>query len=613
MRTLVTILVMAVVLFPLTAVATIINIPEDYPTIQEGIDHGADGDTVLVQPDTYYENLNFNGHNVVLASLFLMTGDTAYVSSTILDGNQEASVIIFESGEDSTAQVVGFTIQNGYAENGGGIYCVNSDPTITNNRISGNSAVNYGGGVYCFVSDVRITDNTISENLAGPRGGGIHCEGISNITISNNTISGNTAMELPNLGHGAGISCKDGPVVTISENDISGNYAYVAAGGIWSNCNSAIVKNTITGNIAEKNNGGGIACFYAFEIINNTITRNSVADLGTGGGIFSSRATPIVSNTIVYENYAPAGQQDELAGTFVVTYSDIKGGWPGTGNIDADPVFVGPYNQDFYLRWHSPCINAGDPDPMYNDPDGTRNDMGAFYFNTAILGVVEVYPHDEPIVIPPEGGDITYDGGIWNLARGSLTVDIYAYVFVPGWSQRYRLWRHRDVTIPPADSIVRSGLTEHVPDIAPAGDYVFVTYIGDHPSSIIDSCCFYFTKEAGQEASSGMDNWQTLQGWFDEDFVSTGTALPTHYALSQNYPNPFNAKTIVNYQLPVDSHVKLEVYNTLGQKVATLVNGKQQAGYRSVTWDASKVSSGFYFYKLTAGDYTEARRMILVK
>jgi len=612
MRTLVTILVMAVVLFPLTAVATIINIPEDYPTIQEGIDHGADGDTVLVQPDTYYENLNFNAHNVVLASLFLTTGDTAYISSTIIDGDSAGSVITFQSGEDSTAQVVGFTIENGYAENGGGIYCVNSDPTITNNRISGNSAVNYGGGVYCFVSDVRITDNTISENLAGPRGGGIHCEGISNITISNNTISGNTAMELPNLGHGAGISCKDGPVVTISENDISGNYAYVAAGGIWSNCNSAIVKNTITGNIAEKNNGGGIVCFYAFEIINNTITRNSVADLGTGGGIFSSRVTPIVTNTIVYENYAPPGYQDELAGTFVVTYSDIKGGWPGTGNIDADPVFVGPYNQDFYLRWHSPCINAGDPDPMYNDPDGTRNDMGAFYFNTAILGIVEVYPDDEPIVIPPEGGDITYDGGIWNLARGPLTVDIYAYVFVPGWSERYRLWRHRDVTIPAADSIVRSGLTEHVPDIAPAGDYVFVTYIGDYPSSIIDSCCFYFTKEEAAYASGGTDNWRTLKGWFD-DLSSARGSLPTEYALSQNYPNPFNASTVIEYQLPEASDVKLEVYNILGEKVATLVNGVEEAGYRSVTWDASNASSGIYFYKLTAGDFTETMRMMLVK
>jgi len=65
--------------------------------------------------------------------------------------------------------------------------------------------------------------------------------------------------------------------------------------------------------------------------------------------------------------------------------------------------------------------------------------------------------------------------------------------------------------------------------------------------------------------------------------------------------------------LPVHAYVKLEVYNTLGQKVATLVDEKQEAGHKSVDWVASEVSSGIYFYRLTAGDFTETRRMMLVK
>ena len=104
MRTLLTFLTVAVVLSPLGAYGTIINIPDDYLTIQEGIDHSSDGDTVLVDPGTYGENVNFNGHNITLASLFLTTGDTSYISSTIIDGSQDTSVIIFESGEDSTAR-----------------------------------------------------------------------------------------------------------------------------------------------------------------------------------------------------------------------------------------------------------------------------------------------------------------------------------------------------------------------------------------------------------------------------------------------------------------------------------------------------------------------------
>jgi len=65
--------------------------------------------------------------------------------------------------------------------------------------------------------------------------------------------------------------------------------------------------------------------------------------------------------------------------------------------------------------------------------------------------------------------------------------------------------------------------------------------------------------------------------------------------------------------LPISCHVKLEIHNILGQKEVTLVDERQQPGYRSVIWDTSEVSSGLHFYKLTAGDFTEARRMMLVK
>jgi hypothetical protein len=89
--------------------------------------------------------------------------------------------------------------------------------------------------------------------------------------------------------------------------------------------------------------------------------------------------------------------------------------------------------------------------------------------------------------------------------------------------------------------------------------------------------------------------------------------LPGAYVLSQNYPNPFNASTLISYQLPTDTHVELEVCNLSGQKVATLVDGRQQAGCRSVSWDASQTSSGIYFYKLTAGDCSQIKSMILLR
>ena len=90
-------------------------------------------------------------------------------------------------------------------------------------------------------------------------------------------------------------------------------------------------------------------------------------------------------------------------------------------------------------------------------------------------------------------------------------------------------------------------------------------------------------------------------------------AVPNEYALENNYPNPFNPTTTINFQLPQDGHAELAIYNMVGQKVATLVNGQVNAGYHSVTWEAGNHPSGIYLYRLEAGDFTQTHRMVLLK
>ena len=119
-RTKVVLLVLSILLCSGIAFADTINVPGDQPTIQAGIDASFDGDIVLVQPGTYVENINFNGKAITLGSLFYTTQDTIYISQTIIDGNQNGSVVIFENEEDSNSVITGFTITNGLADYGGG-------------------------------------------------------------------------------------------------------------------------------------------------------------------------------------------------------------------------------------------------------------------------------------------------------------------------------------------------------------------------------------------------------------------------------------------------------------------------------------------------------------
>lgn len=92
-----------------------------------------------------------------------------------------------------------------------------------------------------------------------------------------------------------------------------------------------------------------------------------------------------------------------------------------------------------------------------------------------------------------------------------------------------------------------------------------------------------------------------------------GNAFPATFALKQNYPNPFNPSTTVAFDLPKASHVEITIYNVLGQKVKTLAKGEMDAGSHSVVWDASDNSSGVYFYRIDAGEFTQTKKMMMLK
>jgi len=392
------ILVVVILIIPVFAYSATIEVPKDYTTIQAAIDAAATGDTVLVAPGTYVETIDFKGKAINVKS-------SGGPEVTVIDGNYSGSVVKFTSNEKLDSVLDGFSITKG---SDGGIRCFTASPTIKNNTIFSNIAYN-GGGIYCHKSSSPvITDNIISGNSASFGGGGICCEHSSSPTVKNNKISGNSAPS----GFGGGICCWS--VADIANNIISWNSSGIYGGGICIEYyNPKITNNIIYGNFATTGKGGGIYCRKSLsQITNNTIVGNS-ADSG-GGMTFDGSFIPIITNTIIRDNTAQSFP--EIEGSPIVTYCNIKGGFVGTGNIDASPLFVDPAVNDYHLTFNSPCKDSADNTGVneLTDFEGDpriahgKADMGADEFHTHLYytgnaspgGAIDLKFIDLPNVTP---------------------------------------------------------------------------------------------------------------------------------------------------------------------------------------------------------------------
>jgi hypothetical protein len=322
-----------------------------------------------------------------LANLTVLSGDIDNNDITDLNGvvTDTANIqgnnsyhVVTGSETDNTAALDGVIITAGQANSsldwldtcGGGMYNERQgSPMLSHIIFSGNTARFCGGGMVNFASSPTLIDVTFSSNMAYS-GGGMFTIGGSP-TLDKTNIDGNTATE-----YGGGMYNDIGSSPTLTNVIFSNNTAGQGGGGIL---NSAIYSSTLTGVVFMHNvaNFGGGIYNEGSSITLTNVTFNSNA-ANTGGGVYNGYSSnPTLTNCILWGNTASSsGPQiyDGGLSNATVTYSDVQGGYSGTGNINADPLFVDATNGDLRLQEISPAIDAGNnaavPAGVITDLDG---------------------------------------------------------------------------------------------------------------------------------------------------------------------------------------------------------------------------------------------------
>lgn len=220
--------------------------------------------------------------------------------------------------------------------------------------------------------------------------------------------------------------------------------------------------------------------------------------------------------------------------------------------------------------------------------------------------VVEMTPSTTPIVIPPAGGSFQYTITIQNTGTTPQTTDIWINLLLPNGST-YPVLSRLNITMPAGFTINRT-LTQNIPGSAPSGNYLCRGFAGDYPAVVLAEDSFPFSK-SGVDAS-GVQGW-IISGWENE--ITGETLVPEVYSLKQNYPNPFNPETAMEFALPEAGKVVFKIYNIYGQEIAVLADGYMPAGYHTVVWNAEKMPSGVYFYSISAGEFRDVKKCVLIK
>jgi predicted outer membrane repeat protein len=425
--------------------------------LQAALLDAASGDEIWVAAGTYYPDETVDrSASFQLKDGVLLYGGFAGTESTLGERDWEANRSILSGdldrngvldvgnaynvvtgvGLSSSTVLDGFTITAGNADDdfggtGGGMYIVDSSPHLTNLTFLENFAIYNGGGMGNVSSSPTLTNVTFYNNES-EYGGGLY-NNLSNPSLMEVTFSSNFAT-----ARGGGMYNDDSDPtlrnVIFSNNTVRDYYG----GGMYNDTSDPTLINVIFfNNTALLWHGGGMYNVNSNPTLTNVTFSSNLANT-TGGGIYNKSSHPVVTNVIVWGNTPTDDQITNVDGSLpVVTYSDIQGGFTGTGNINQDPLFVDAGTANLRLQLTSSAIDAGNNTAI----SGTTTDLDGSVRLVDIPTVMDTGSGQPPIVDigayeAQVGGDIIYvdqdapgplhDGTSWNTAFLGLQTGLAA-------------------------------------------------------------------------------------------------------------------------------------------------------------------------------------------
>jgi len=543
----------------------------DASTIQAAIYLSADWDTLLVAAGRFTGEDNKN-IDVLERTLTIRSESGSH--ETIIDCQNDGRGFQFVSGEGPSTRLEGFTIVNGRVEdgNGGGIFCVGSSPTISNCILKNNWAGDNGGGLCCYSNaSPTITGCDFIGNQAS-YGGGLCCLYTSAPNIVECVMSQNTAHA------GGGVYFSNNADASLSQCIVVDNDAQLAGGMGATFSNPSISRCTIVGNHANLY-GGGLDCINSRPVLSTThADRNSIYHNTAGQGGANLRT----NHSIDEARYIFWGQVNDSPADSLSILDGML--FNAAASVDWWPISLQPRTVVQRIRSMTDTL----------------------YFPELVIGLdmmsISIF------------GDTTVTVTAW---PDSMPIQITG-------GQPLRKWY---------DILPGSALGAYTASLS-----LYYLQSEFDSSDIEDEASLYCARFRD-------GRWHALPEYVDEENnrVQCTTSLfsiwaiggqgapltavggeppapvqPLDFHLAQNYPNPFNGSTQISFSLPGECRLALEIFNVTGQRVKTLARATFPGGHHIITWNGSDqtgrpVSSGLYFSRLQADEFSAVRKIVLLR